>query len=459
MEGLCAGFARVNITPLMGIPLAGYYETRISDGVLDELEANALALSLGQTKLIVISVDHLGIEQRWLDPIRHYVADTAGIPLEGLFVACTHTHTAPLIRQEATDAAQRGYLSFLQGRLADAARLALADLKPAKMGWAVGRAPGIAFERRFRMKDGGIRTNPGVHNPDIVGPVGQPDERVSVLRFDRENAQSIVLVHFGVHPDTVGGCKVSADWPGFARRFVERAIGNVRCILFNGTQGDVNHVNVAPKEGELNDLAMDFDDVMRGYGHARHMGRTVAGAVMQVFDKVRYIPVHFLGALQRTVQAASNMPRPEELPLARQYDKLHREHRDGEIPYEGMMLTTVVAEAERILQLEHGPEAFPLNLSVLAIGDVALLGIPGEPFAAVGQAIRAGTQDWQLVLSCCCANGYEGYFPMIDAFEEGGYEARSSIFQAGVAETIVREGLSMLAAIRQESKGGEAYVE
>lgn len=459
MEELCAGFARVNITPLMGIPLAGYYETRISDGVLDELEANALALSLGETKLLAISVDHLGIEQRWLDPIRRYVADSAGIPLEGVFIACTHTHTAPLIRQEAADGAQRGYLRFLQGRLADAARFALADLRPARMGWAVGRAPGIAFERRFRMKDGSIITNPGVENPDIVGPVGQPDERVSVLRFDREDAPGIVLVHFGVHPDTVGGCKVSADWPGFARRFVERAIEGVRCILFNGAQGDVNHVNVAPKEGELNGLTMDFDDVMRGYGHARHMGRTVAGAVMQVFDKACYTPVHSLRALQRTVQAASNMPRPEELPLARRYDKLHREHRDGEIPYEGMLLTTVVAEAERILRLEHGPEAFPLHLSVLAIGEVALFGIPGEPFAAVGQAIGAGAKDWQLVLSCCCANGYEGYFPMMDAFEEGGYEARSSIFQAGVAETIVREGLGMLAAVRYGSEGGKAYVE
>ena len=38
MNDLKAGFARVNVTPMLGIHVAGYFKERIADGVLDELE-------------------------------------------------------------------------------------------------------------------------------------------------------------------------------------------------------------------------------------------------------------------------------------------------------------------------------------------------------------------------------------------------------------------------------------
>lgn len=451
MNGLSAGFSRVTITPAMGIPIAGYYKTRLAERVLDELEANVLALSHEQTKVLLISIDLVGLKQCYQEPLRQFLSQHAGVPLEAVFVACTHTHTGPMVGGEIDPEAQEDYFRFLKSRLADASRFALEDLIPARMGWAVGQAPGIAFVRRFRMKDGSIRTNPGINNPDVLGPVGEVDERVGILRFDREGAPSIVLANFGVHPDTVGGCNISADWPGFARRAVEKALDNTRCIVFNGAQGDINHVNTTPTQGDLNGLTMDFDDVMRGYSHAQHMGRTVAGAVMQVFAKVHYVPVNSLCAMRKVIRQPSNLPCPDEMPLAYEYEKLHREHRDDEIPYQGMMLTTVVAEAERMIQLEHGPDSFPLCLSAIAIGDVALFGVPGEPFSAIGRALK-DAPGWALVLPCCCANGYEGYFPTMEAYNEGGYEARSSVFKAGVAETISREGLTMLDTIKHDRR-------
>lgn len=38
MNNLYAGFSRVNITPMMGISIQGYYKLRLADGVLDELQ-------------------------------------------------------------------------------------------------------------------------------------------------------------------------------------------------------------------------------------------------------------------------------------------------------------------------------------------------------------------------------------------------------------------------------------
>lgn len=453
MNDLKAGFSRVNVTPMMGIPINGYFIDRLANGVLDELEINTLALSCGKDIVILASIDSCSIATYILDEYRALISAATGLPREAVYIHTTHSHTTPYADPKhprlpkGTEGLVEEYKTFLGHRFTDAAQAAIADLKTAKMGIGIGIAPNVAFVRRYRMKDGSLKTNPGVNNPDILYPVGDVDERVNVLRFDRDGADSIALLNVGNHPDTVGGCRISADWPGFARRSLERAIENVKCIFFNGAQGDVNHVNVHPTKGDFNDMFVDFDDVSRGYGHARHIGRVVAGAAMQVWDKVNYVDVDSIRYANRTVNVPSNMPEAKDMPLAHLYAKLHTEGKDAEIPYTGMMLTTVVAEALRMVRLENGPDSFPMTFSSLAIGSVAFFGVPGEPFNGIGRAVKE-SEGWDMVLPTCLTNGSEGYFPMKDAYDEGGYEARSSNFKSGVAELIIQIGKDMLEKLK-----------
>ncbi len=290
MNLLQAGFARVDATPELGIAINGYFIPRTAEQVLDPLEVNCLALGCGESKVVLLTLDNLGINRVLLQPMIDAVAEATQLPKEAIYIHATHSHTAGVITPMLENEENLEYRETVKEKFIEAAKLALADLQPAKMGWAVGQAPKVAFVRRFRMKDGSVRTNPGTNHPDIVAPIGDVDERVNVLRFNRET-DTLVLMNFGNHPDTVGGCNLSADWPGFARRSLERAIPGTKAILFNGAQGDVNHINVHPTGGDGNDLTKDFDDVDRGYGHARHIGRVIAGAVLQVYDKVCYTDV------------------------------------------------------------------------------------------------------------------------------------------------------------------------
>ena len=437
------GFGRRDITPMLGIGIAGYYKTRIADGVLDALEANAVVFETGDDRVAMVSIDHCGFKQVLANKFKEYVSARTGLKEDSIIIAATHTHTGPYMRIDAEDLNEQEYVSFVMRRINDAVEEAIADLAPAKMGWHIGEAKNISFVRRFRMKDGSIKTNPGVDNPDILEPIGLVDERVNVLRFDRENKETVVFVNFGDHPDVVGGTKISADWPGFLRRTVEKSIDNVKCIFFNGAQGDVNHVNVHPRGGDLNGMFMDFDDVSRGYDHSRHMGRVVAGAVLQTYDKVKYVDVDSVNALTRKIDIPSNKPTADQLPLARKYVALHRADKDDEIPYKGMMLTTVVAEAERMLRLENAPDSFEVYLSGAKIGPIAFVGIPGEPFTGIGRALKEAG-GYELIMPGCLTNGSEGYYPMQEAYDEGGYEARSSSFKAGVAELIIKEGIELI---------------
>lgn len=446
MNQLLAGFSRVDVTPPLGIGMAGYYVPRFAEGILDPLQINALALGCGDVKVVLMSIDHCGIVKEVLDPIISHVCDRSGLSRKAVYIHSTHTHTGPFLNINPTDPLEIQYAQFVEQRFADAAKLALEDLKPAKMGYGIGEAPNIAFVRRFYMKDGSVRTNPGVNNPDIVAPVGCVDERVNVLRFDQAGGKHLILVNFGNHPDVVGGSKISADWPGFLRGTVEKVLDDSYCIFFNGAQGDVNHVNVHPKGGYLNDMFLDFDDVARGYGHARYMGRVVAAGVLQAYDKVKYVDVERIRLGQVFIDVPANLPDPAELPEAKRIHALHSAGRDRELPYEGMMLTTVVADAARKVRLENGPDSFRMPLSAIAIGPVAMFGIPGEPFTGVGRGLKEA-EGFEMVLPTCNTNGKEGYFPMLECYQEGGYEAGSSNFKAGVAEMIIEKGLSLLASL------------
>ena len=337
-----AGFARVDITPQLGTPVVGYFEERRAKRILDPLEANALAVSAGDSTAVIIAADLLGIEGvSFNDTLLRRVAAAAGVPVEAVYLHCNHTHTGP-----GAGVADSGRCNLFDGtdeyndllleRLAEVARLAVADLSPASIATGASCARRISFIRRYRMKDGSLRTNPGVNNPEIDSPVGEVDESVQVLRIRREGKDEIAVLNFGTHPDVVGGENISGDWPAFARRTFERAEEGVKCIVFNGAQGDVNHVCTDPRLGEREGLSPDFDDVDRGYAHARHMGRVVAAAGLSVWGKCVPVDAGYVRFCRQNVRVPAQKAAPEDLPEARRIDELHKAGRDDELPYKGM---------------------------------------------------------------------------------------------------------------------------
>jgi len=446
---LKVGYAKVNVNPPMGIDVTGYYKVRKADGILDDLEAVATAINMGEKTVLMIAIDNCGIKKEVISEFKAEITKRTGVPAEAIYIHITHTHTGPRVLPEPEDQLQADYKVMLTSRVTDVAQFAIDDLKPAKMGYGVGEAKNVAFIRRYKMKDGTTKTNPGVNNPDIVEPIGKLDESVNVIRFDREGAETVVMVNFANHPDVVGGNKISADWPGFTRRFVEKSIENTKCIFFNGTQGDVNHVNVHPTKGDFNDMFNDFDGCSRGYGHARHIGRVVTGAVMQVYDKVEYVDVDDIDYSLTIVGVPTNKGKPEDMPLAHKYTDLHLAGKDDEIPFKAMMLTTVVAEAMRMVRLENAPDVYELPIGAIRIGKVAFIGIPGEPFNAVGRGLKEA-KGWDLIIPTCITNGSEGYYPMQDSYDEGGYEAKASTFKAGTAEQLIRDGVRILDELRNK---------
>jgi hypothetical protein len=88
-----AGYARREITPALGTYINGYFKERYAEGVLDPLELCCLALSLGEKKVVLCTVDNLGVPRRVLEPMLQRAAEATGLPKEAFYFSATHSHS------------------------------------------------------------------------------------------------------------------------------------------------------------------------------------------------------------------------------------------------------------------------------------------------------------------------------------------------------------------------------
>ncbi|MBQ4605404.1 MAG: hypothetical protein IJB15_01785, partial [Clostridia bacterium] len=128
-----AGFARLDITPPFGTCISGYFNERRADGILDPLQAHAIAFTDGERTAAAVSLDVIGINQQNMDIIRRRAAEKNGLDYEAVFLACTHTHTGPEVNAGGLFEINPTYNEYLFDRISDAITLAIADMKEATM--------------------------------------------------------------------------------------------------------------------------------------------------------------------------------------------------------------------------------------------------------------------------------------------------------------------------------------
>ena len=435
---LKTGYARVDITPSLGIPLSGHFVGRVAEDILDPLRAIAVTFDDGENRAIILTVDNLGIPGCIMDTYRAKIAEACETDAEAVFIACTHTHYAPYTAGKDGTIFDAEYIALLEKKLCDAAKLSVLDLAPSEMSYSRGHVEGVAFVRRYRMKDGSARTNPGFLNPDIVAPIGEPDETSQALYIKREGKPEIGIVNFQVHPDVVGGGRVSADYPNFVRETYEKLVDNSLCMYINGAQGDTNHF----------DTSLGEDKCRTGYDRARYMGRKIAMSAVENYELREKLSGDKVSYGQKTVSVKYNKGNPEDIPEAiRITEELERVGHPSLLTGIKGPVGHALGKARRVLELEKYGECAELRVSAISVGDVAFGGIPGEPFTEVGRIVKRKA-DFTLTMPACCTNGYDGYYPMSADYDEAGYESASARFVKGTAEKLADELSSLINTLK-----------
>ncbi len=219
---LSVGLAEIEITPPSGYRMDGYFAERLSTGTKDPLKARALVFQQGATKMALVVADLLGLPQALTTDVRTLAAQKTGIPVTNIAITATHTHTGPMFsgpraRLFSEQAAAKfgtdplasvNYPEMLRGRLVDVIVAAAAGLSPAALEFVRATEDRVSFNRRFHMKDGTVRFNPGVLNPDIVRAAGPTDPDLPFVLITKDGKAVGSLTVFALHLDTVGGTEV-----------------------------------------------------------------------------------------------------------------------------------------------------------------------------------------------------------------------------------------------------------
>lgn len=434
---LSAGLAEREITPPVGYRMDGYFAERLSTGTKDPLKAKALVFRQGATKMALVAADLLGVPQELTTEVRTLAAQKTGIPAANIAIAATHTHTGPmfsgprarLFTEQAaakygTDPlAAMKYPESLRDRLVEVIVAADAGLSPAALEFVRPTEDRLSFNRRFHMKDGTVRFNPGVLNPDIVRAAGPTDPDLPFVLITKDGKPVGSLTVFALHLDTVGGgTEYSADYPGHLEHELRREFGDGFISVFGlGTCGDINHLDVTGRRRL----------------HARLIGQQLA--------------VNVLSARPRTPLATPSLAAASSriaLPLRTVTDTQVAAARAG-MSKVGTNALPFLAQVELLTTLDLARRGRTLDAEVQVFrlhSDLAIVLLPGEVFAELGLAIKqASPFTHTLVIEL--SNDNPAYIPTEKAFKEGSYETVNSRIAPGGGERLVTEAIRLLKAV------------
>jgi hypothetical protein len=406
---LKGGCAKVNITPPLGIELIGS-KGKPSDDIIDELYAKAIVLNDGKNTIAIVSADLLYTPlEEITNPVRRIIKEKTGIGEQNVLICATHTHSGPEVfarsklpsngRMPASEIDQ-SYLQTLIRKIADTVVIAHKNLQEVKIGAAKGHIPEIVYNRRPKTGDGSVRmaftlepeviaTQKIKHGPDgsmrvtfdythegaqlDFGPI---DAGVCVLRVEDVNGGIVgSLINFGCHPVCIYpylSTSISADYPAYTMQVVEQAEGGI-CLFTLGLAG-----NTVP--------------VVRGIKPREKIGKTLGGEALRRLQMVNAAGSAELNALKKEIKFP----------------------------------TKKASSPDETADDDKTTDYVTTEIQVLRLGDIYILGLPGEILVEVGLEIkkRAGLENLFIVT---VSNDTIGYVCHRQAYEEGGYEPGSGL--------------------------------
>ena len=434
------GMARKCINPEVPISLAGYFNRRMWDHVLDDIEVRALVLKDAKGHVAAfVNFDMLFVTHD-LEKAVWEEAKKRKIKLlseENTILSATHVHTAPEIRSNRQGGNVK-FFSMLVDRAVSAMEEALTNLKKSprkgELESTVTRDTRFIFNRRYWMKDGTVVTNPGKLNRNIVRPEGEIDPEIPLFAVREEDGNLSVIVSSIVnHTDTIGGTGVSADWAGVYRRTMEKFMlharkkGKKECMLIPliGAEGNINHFDVSSPRCQT------------CYDEAKRVGKGYAETVTKALENLKKVEGNELETVHTRIGAKVREIDEAELAEARKiiakYPDIDVNDPEAvkDLTSEDLAKGTPFALkffAANFVALagKHDKQDFPLT-GIRLGSDLVIASLPSEPFTEIGLAVRKQIFGGKTCLVAALSGTGStrcgaGYIPNAWNYGRGGYE-------------------------------------
>ena len=428
-----AGLSRVDVTPAEPVRMAGYgSRDHANEGIDMPLFARCAALHHAESDSValLISVDNIGLPGSLSRRLAKSIAEKHGVSRERIVFCSTHTHCGPDLVSELSNifatplteqevAAGERYKSQLGDGILRSVDLAIQDLKPASLSYAIGKAE---FAANRRVLTDGRWSGFGVQ-PD--GPV---DHTVPVLRIaDGDGNVRGIVYNYACHCTTLGGehYGINGDWAGYASANLESKYPDSVALCTIGCGADAN----PNPRGSLDAAKI----------HGRVLSAEVASLVQAEMKPIN-------AAIEPRFDYAAlsfDLPTREEL-QQRTSDRNPQTRRHAE------QLLSVLEEHGRL------PATYPVPIQSWQFGDqLTMIFLGGEVVVDYALRLKNQLQDPDLWVTAY-ANDVMGYVASERMIAEGGYEYdRSGVYYglpgpwaSGSEELFVSRILQML-----ESRG------
>ncbi|MCK5402524.1 neutral/alkaline non-lysosomal ceramidase N-terminal domain-containing protein [Candidatus Bathyarchaeota archaeon] len=422
---LQVGVASVNITPALGLEISGF-SFGSSRGILDELYAKVLLLENENETIVIITTDLIGFDFDYVDRIREGIRNAIGVSKDHILLSASHTHSGPatyFLRKWGD--IDEDYMNCLEKKLIGGTVWASQNLTQAEIGFGRGSIDNITNNRVERWKYQEDRSI---------------DPEVGVIKIvNKKGIMRALLMNFSCHPTSLHsyGNLISADYPGFARRTIEKVKGDV-CVAF--TQGAGGDITPDPFDYLYHGTPENLKFVKRN-------GTILGCETLKIAEKIVTTSEVDLWAKTRNVQLPlGKLPDKEFLEKALQEGKdgLKRaaslkdeflQPTSGRVAImKNLQRYKTVKNAEAriewaelaLKELESGTQKkyISMEIQVIGINDLVLVCIPAEVFHEIGLTIKRKSK-FQYTHIVSIANGMVGYIPTENAFKiEYPYETK-----------------------------------
>jgi hypothetical protein len=421
-----AGFAERDITPEVGSEVPGGYGKSYHRSLHDPCKVRAAVFDDGKDRVALVGLDALFIHRQTVQNVRKAIAAKTGLAEGAVLLGASHSHSsgpmagvmpgeyddAPeLVRRLAykhSTCADPRYLAKVEKAIVEAVCQAHDARTAARAGIGRGIERGVAFNRRFKMRDGRTVTHPGQGNPDIVEPAGPTDPEVGVIGVWDEKKKFLgCVVNFACHATTSPG-GISANYIHYLEKVIQGYYGKDAVVVFlNGASGDVTQVD--------NQSPYRHPDSERW---AQLVGGRVGAEALTVLLTMEPGALVPVAARTKVLHIKRRAPSPER--VERCLEMVRKDPAKGDQTEWTFAKEVVLLDAK----LKKEP-AVDVEVQAVQVGPAVFLTTPAEYFCRFGleQKARSG---FPFTFPVSLANGCVGYVPTEDAFGPGGggYETR-----------------------------------
>ena len=447
-ESFSVGFARVDITPQVSVPMAGFGRTsqRMSRTIRDNLYASAIAMCDGEGETVVfLSMDLQRASDITVQAIRPLLSAETGIPEDHILLHGTHTHSGPDLNNTGHAAIQQ-YIDFLNPRLLQVCIDALNDMKPAEIYYGSAETEGLNFVKHYQhtTADGEVKyfgDNFGTQVLDATTKhTTEADPTIWLLKFTREGEKDLIVANWRAHPTLTGSSTkydLSADYPGTFRLAMENQL-DCEFVYFNGAAGNMNAKSRISAEMAAADVdqhgALMAEDAIEGLKNMTKVESTKIDTKQIVLDMECNHTTDSLLIQAKQIQAMWNQ------------GATFSDCANAGIPY-GIRSPYF---ANAIIARYNRGESMEVELDTVTIGDqVAICTAPNELFDTNTMYVEEHS-PYAMTMTFGYSNGYRGYIPSAYGWEYTSYESDCCFFLPGCGETIQNTFLSMLDELSAE---------